>query len=132
MTSPQAGPAADRLPHGDCMSDQALAAFRAGSLSEAEADLLCDHAAGCPACEARLGEVPVSPSCAAMFGVPLPALGHIRAETVIRDNEELVLRFLGPPRPEYPHDLGTLGEYRVLELIGVGGSGIVLKGWDDG
>ncbi len=132
MSSPPEERTADKPPHGDCIPDQALAAFRAGSLSDAEGDRLCEHAARCPACEARLGEVPLPASCEAMFGVPLPALGHIRVETLIRENEELVLGFLGPPRPEFPHDLGTLGEYRVLELIGVGGSGVVLKGWDDG
>ncbi len=39
------------------------------------------------------------------------------------------LEFLGPPRQE--GDIGTLGSYRVLELLGHGGMGIVLRGRDD-
>ncbi len=39
------------------------------------------------------------------------------------------LEFLGPPR--HAGDLGTLGPYRVLELLGHGGMGIVLRGRDE-
>ena len=43
--------------------------------------------------------------------------------------EPPTLEFLGPPRQE--GDLGTLGTYRVLELLGHGGMGIVLRGRDE-
>ncbi len=46
-----------------------------------------------------------------------------------RAAEPPTLEFLGPPRHE--GDLGTLGPYRVLELLGHGGMGIVLQGRDD-
>jgi eukaryotic-like serine/threonine-protein kinase len=43
--------------------------------------------------------------------------------------EPPTLEFLGPPARQ--GDLGTLGPFRVLELLGHGGMGIVLKGRDD-
>ena len=46
-----------------------------------------------------------------------------------RAAEPPTLEFLGPPRHE--GDLGTLSPYRVLELLGHGGMGIVLRGRDD-
>ena len=46
-----------------------------------------------------------------------------------RAAEPPTLEFLGPPRHE--GDLGTLGPYRVLDLLGHGGMGIVLRGQDD-
>ena len=56
-------------------------------------------------------------------------LGVLSTVTEGRAAEPPTLEFLGPPRQE--GDLGTLGSYRVLELLGHGGMGIVLRGRDD-
>jgi tetratricopeptide (TPR) repeat protein/tRNA A-37 threonylcarbamoyl transferase component Bud32 len=57
---------------------------------------------------------------------------RMRVERIVasgRPDEPPSLEFLGPPRHE--GDIGTLGPYRVLELLGHGGMGIVLRGRDD-
>jgi len=58
-----------------------------------------------------------------------PKIGAQSTMTDGRGAEPPSLEFLGPPRHE--GDLGTLGPYRVLELLGHGGMGIVLRGHDD-
>ncbi|HYH64518.1 MAG TPA: hypothetical protein VD866_07455, partial [Urbifossiella sp.] len=43
--------------------------------------------------------------------------------------DALPFPFLSPPTQ--PDDLGTLGPYRVVKLLGVGGMGFVFRGEDD-
>ncbi len=101
---------------------------------------LARHADLCPACAlrvAKLTETPASPAiarlvakCRAASGIVNTALasgesntpseGAVRAARAVED----ALTFLSPPQG--PNEIGRLGDYRVLRLLGQGGMGLVL------
>ena len=128
----------------ECETDR-LRRHVAGRLGEDEQELLAAHLEGCQQCRGSLealagddglwrdlryflvGEPDLSPS------LVRPA-GHDRDEGRARpalddwDGRRAVLAFLDPPA--HPQYMGALGPYQILEVIGRGGMGVVLKGSD--
>src|SRR5690348_3501835 len=107
-----------------------------GAMPEPEQAQLVRHLDGCAGCQQALEGLAANAASWSEAARLLTPDGvrdaGITAETpraVGADGETISLSFLGPPR-EAGH-LGRLGHYEVLEVVGSGGFGIVLKAFDE-
>jgi WD40 repeat protein len=128
----------------DCPQATDSEALEGGTLSPERREQWERHLESCPLCQERLDQ---ADRCTGelvklcrLFGDPTAAP---RDPTLTRALEKMHLT-ISPPRahstepPELyflrpaasPELLGTLGEYEVQEVIGVGGMGVVLKAFD--
>jgi eukaryotic-like serine/threonine-protein kinase len=141
-----------------CPDPQVLQRFLLGQVSEAEADPLEQHVARCPRClqivasvhaedgfvlamraQARTQVAPPNEAVSSLIDrlarLPLPEAAAAPTLTGGGDTPSLaadptreLFSFLAPPQS--PDELGRLGGYRVLQLLGAGGMGVVFLAED--
>ena len=98
-------------------------------LSDAEQADVARHVERCSSCRQQLETLAADPDWWVETRDFLSSLTDEEGAALSgHDNEPVSLDFLDPS--DNPAMLGRLGEYEVLEIIGRGGMGVVLKGYD--
>ena len=114
-------------------------------LSDSEQSELATHLESCAFCrhelerlaaasqlwgEARLLSGEAEPDAPPTVGLAPGTSEAEGAEADLADSSNPWLEFLDPPLPDQPETLGRLGPYQVIEVLGQGGMGVVLKAHD--
>jgi serine/threonine-protein kinase len=105
-----------------------------GQLEESAAADLTRHLDQCESCREQLETLAAEPSWwqearqSLSGGDPTPALPTAGVSGTAAEPLPLIRDFLDPPQQESSH--GRLDEYEIMDVIGCGGMGIVLKAYD--
>ena len=127
----------------ECCNDQLLRSMLHAESDDAGHESIIEHVEHCDRCQSRLERLAAGDDDwqDAMEALKSPRTtdrdGSLQERTdhrtawkgrTIEWTESMVRQLLSPPR--HPEMLGRLGRYEIERLIGTGGMGIVLKGFD--
>ena len=105
-----------------------------------EDEQLTEHLAQCPSCQAKMASLVADPATWSDWSAALlDRETQLESSVLVTLDTELAsdlplqadpisLSFLDPP--SHPEMLGRIGRYEVERLVGAGGMGVVLKGYD--
>lgn len=112
-----------------CLNEDLLNKLSAGDCSPIELADCEDHVSYCGRCRELLDSRTIDATWQSQF---MPAFRDVSEPSFVeignRNVQQSVLSLLGPT--DNPHMLGRIGGYEIVALIGIGGMGIVFKGFD--
>ncbi len=111
------------MPARPCPTDDRLRAFDRGDVPEDELDAIAAHLGGCAGCVARMARLAVP-----IGGLSLSsASASVPTDSAYRRAVERIAENPGVPRPPLPAVGDTLRDYRLTQVVGRGGMGVVFR-----